>query len=239
MNTMKRLWRDEDLDTLLRSHDPAAPYLMSPLVDAALDTLGREITAVGPARCAADRSRRKRRAPAAVAGGLAVLLLGGGVAAAAEYTTHTGFFGQEDGRATGEWLRPDAPDFLATARQLTRDIVFAPGDSAENYWWIFRQKNDDGSYSQFSTKGVTSNIADAASCSWQRAWLAAHEAGDTAATAEASRQIHAAAASQPLHDNNNASYTQHLIDAADAGDTGPLLTSLKMACPQPRPQVAP
>jgi len=57
--------------------------------------------------------------------------------------------------------------------------------------------------------------------------------------AEASRQIHAAAASAPLRDNNNASYTEHLIAAADAGDTGPLLTRLKMACLQPRPAAAP
>jgi hypothetical protein len=233
MDTMKRPRRDEELDSLLRSADPAAPYLMAAEVDEALDKLGRDLAVATPADPVAVPARRRRRAPAAVlAGGLAALLAGGGVAAAAQYTTHTGFFGQENGRPTGEWLRPDAPDFLPTARELTKGIVFAPGDSAENYWWIFEQKNDDGTYTRFS-------IADAASCSWQRAWLSAHQTGDAAAVAEASRQIHSAAASAPLRDNNNASYTEHLIAAADAGDTGPLLTSLKMGCPQPRPQAAP
>lgn len=236
---MKRPRRDDELDTLLRSADPATPSLASPDVEDALDRLGRRLVAA-PADSAGVPARRGRRAPAAVlAGGMAVLLVGGGVAAAAQYTTHTGFFGREDGHPTGEWLRPDAPDFLPTARALTKGIVFAPGDSAESYWWIFEQKNDDGTYTEFSTKGVRGTIGDAASCSWQRAWLAAHEAGDRAATAQASRQIHAAAASAPLRDSNNARYTEHLIDAADAGDTGPLLTSLRMACPQPRPQAAP
>ncbi len=237
---MKRFRRDGEIDTLLRSADPAAPYLTAPVVVDALDRLGRDLSTMTPADRAAAPVRRIRRAPASVlAGSLAVLLVGGGVAAAAQYTTHTGFFGQEDGRPTGEWLRPDAPDFLTTARELTKGINFAPGDSAENYWWIFELKNDDGTYSQFSTKGVRGNIGDAASCSWQRLWLTAHQTGDAAAMAEASQQIHAAAGSGPLRDNNNASYTDHLIAAADAGDTGPLLTSLKMACPQPRTQAAP
>lgn len=173
-----------------------------------------------------------------LAGGLAALLVGGGVATATQYTTHTGFFGW-DGADHSEWLRPDAADFLPTDRELTNGIAFAPGDTAENYWWIFQQKNDDGTYTQFSTTGVKGNIADAASCSWQRAWLSAHETGDTAGMAEASLRIHAAAVSAPLRDNNNANYTERLIDAADGGDTGPLLTSLKMACPQPRPEATP
>lgn len=237
---MKRLRRDEEIDSLLRSSDAAAPFVMAASVEDALDKLGARLVDVRRADLPALPAKRARRAPAAlVAGGLAVLLVGGGVATAAQYTTHTGFFGREDGRPTGEWLQPDAPDFLPTARELAKGIAFAPGDSAENYWWMFLQKNDDGTSTQFSTNGVKDNIADAASCSWQRTWLSAHESGDTAGMAEASKRIHAAAASAPMRDNNNAGYTQHLIAAADGGDAGPLLISLKMACPQPRLQAVP
>jgi hypothetical protein len=235
MDTMQLPKREQEIHALLRSADPAALYVRSAAVDDALDVLCARLIEVGSADSPAKSPKRPRRAPGAVvAGGLAVLLLGGGVATAAQYTTHTGFFGW-DGADHSEWLRPDAPDFLPTARELTKGIVFAPGDSAENYWWMFQQKNDDGTSTQFSTTGVKGNIADAASCSWQRTWMAAHEGGDSAGMAEASQHLHAAASSAAMRDNNNAAYTAHLIDAADRGDTGPMLTSLKMACPQPRP----
>jgi hypothetical protein len=239
MDTMKRFRRDEETDTLLRSVDPAVPYLMASALDDALDRLGNGLTTAGLADPVAAPARRRRRTPAAVlAGGLAFLFVGGGVAVAAQYTTHTGFFGQ-DGATKAEWLRPDAPDFVPLARKLTADIVFAPGDSAENYWSGFMRKNDDGSYTMISTAGVQGSIGDAASCSWQRAWQTAQQAGDAAGMAAASQRIHAAAASAPLRNNNNAGYTEHLIDAADAGDSGPLLLNLKMACPQPPPATAP
>ena len=132
---MKRLRGDQVIDSLLRSADPAAPFVMSTAIDKALDALGARLIEVNTAPSATLPSKRARRAPASViAGGLAALLLGGLVATAAQYTTHTGFFGQEDGRPAGEWLRPDAPDFVATARELTKGFVFAPGDTADNYW---------------------------------------------------------------------------------------------------------
>jgi hypothetical protein len=233
MDTLKRTALDQQPDDHLRVADPAAPYLDDPRVGDALDALGLRILADTGAPASA-RSARRVRMPAAA--GLAALA--GGVAVAAQFTTHTGFFGW-DGADHSEWLRPDAPDFLPYARQLTAHTTFAPGDSAENYWWRFQLKNDDGTYTQFSTTGVKSEIADAASCSWQRVWLTAHNAGDATTMNDASQHIHAAAASDDLRSNNNAKYTEHLIDSADAGDIGPLQTSLKMACPQPKPQAAP
>lgn len=235
---MKRLGRTEDLDVVLRSADPAVPYATSPSVDDALDSLGGAVMAV-PRPEPQVQAKRAARGPATVvAGGLAVLLVGGGVATAAQYTTHTGFF-TNDGLPHSEILQPDAPDFLPLARKLTKDIVFAPGDSAENYWWTFFNKPYAGTYTSYTDTGVGSNIADDASCSWQRAWLSARETGNTAGVAEASRRIHAAAASPFLRHNNNAKFTEHLIDAEDAGDPGPLLTHVKLNCAEPRPLAAP
>ncbi len=202
-----------------------------------MDALGVLLLARGPsAYTPATREPRRRRI--ALATGLtafSVVVAGGGAAVAAGFTTHTGFFGW-DGAAHSEWLQPGAPDFLPYARQLTAHTQFAPGDSAEHYWWIFLvNKNADGTYVQFSTTGVKSNIADAASCSWQRAWLTAHQASDHQAMQTASTALHQAARSEDLRNNNNASYTEHLIDAADSGDLGPMQTSLRMACPTPKP----
>jgi hypothetical protein len=238
MKTMTGLRPHTAAEAHLRAADPAAPMLADPRLESALDALGARITA----HRLPTRERRSLRRlgvrTGAVLTALTLGLVGGGVAVAGQFSAHTGIFGW-DGAPHSEWLRPDAPDFLPVARSLTASIPFAPGDSAENYWWIFLQRNDDGSITQFTDAGVKGNIAGAASCSWQRVWLSAHDRGDKPGMRTASQRLHQAAKSRAMHDNNGAGYTKHLIDAADSGDIGPLQTSLRMACPQPKAPVTP
>lgn len=230
--------RGSGVDAALRATDAAGRYLAQLEVSRALDQLSEDIVSTGaePTRAAGRRARTQSRVSALVVF-CTVAVVGGGAALAEQYSTHTGLFGPpgQTENDTSEYLRTDAPGFLTYARQLTAHIRFAPGDSAENYFWLFQVKSPDGRPAMVQVTGVRGVIADAASCSWQRAWIAAHAARNAGGMSAAAVALHRAAGSEDLRRINQGPWTAQLAVAADAGNPAPLELNVSLNCPAAKP----
>ncbi|MDX6556072.1 MAG: hypothetical protein QOD86_2267 [Miltoncostaeaceae bacterium] len=152
----------------------------APVPAGALDA-GEELIAGLAASVAAGPARRRRGRRRTVAMVLAVLAAGAGTAAAGtQLAARTGWFGdpgltEEDG---SEWLRTDAPDFGAVARDLVpRDIALPPGVAwePEIARLVAVGRREPGLQQE---TGVRFTFVSYARCAWSVAWLDATASGD-------------------------------------------------------------
>jgi hypothetical protein len=142
----------------------------------------------------ADRemaARRRRRATRLASAALAIAVAGGGTAAAAEYiSTRTGeqTTGWEvDAAGAGELLDLGGTDRRQVFEEVTADIPFPPGYEAQRTWALdFHSPETD---SRITESNLRSWMAANAVCTWADAWVAADDAGDVTARADAGETL--------------------------------------------------
>jgi hypothetical protein len=185
----------------------------------------------------ADRemtARRRRRAARLASAALAVAVAGSGTAAAAFLSTRTGeeLTGWEVGAGgSGEVLNLGGTDRRQVMEEVTADIPFPSGYEAQRNWSLnFYPAETD---SAITESHLRSSIAGDAVCTWVDAWVAADNAGDVAARAEAAGTLMAAVSWEPFltyaedhgeptpaDSAERASYRWWLRPLADAAEAG-------------------
>lgn len=209
--------RDEDaLRRLLAAEDPT-PRVVTEQEQHELDLLATAVMRQGR-----HPSRKPGRRVAVVTAATVGLALVGTAAAATAWTARTGEHRDSYGVAVGEELDPTAPDFPAEVRALTPDYPLP----AEMTWEPFveriiqvRQSPESGGRETDLTIGR--QVESMGWCAWTAQWLAAHESGDTAATADAVVGVRSTTRWRNLMlqpTDGLSSAVRQSVDAAESGD---------------------
>lgn len=182
---MHDIQHDDPLDASIMAADPLARNPIG-VVDGALTELLHTLP-----RAALERRRPawRRARPSSVVVATAALAAVGSVAAAGILHARTGATVPDDELAAagpGEVLRIDAPDFLRVFTEVAADIPFAPGAALEgSFAWRSVQVKGDLQAMSVTVGAARGYVARSAGCSWVDYWAT----GDTAARAEAIRQV--------------------------------------------------
>lgn len=222
---------DEDLDRLLLScarlrdedlREPGVRVAMDALVLEATERVSVGVTASRPS---AQRWRSRRTVWVAAFTGAALLTAGG-----AYVELRTGIFGseamsEEDG---SEWLDPASPDFPPLVEAMVEEQGLAPGFEAEPLVEYLRP-NEGRQREVVQETGVRGQVALWSWCTWEVAWLDAHDRGDTAAATSAAvelRRLSTDPAVVAIDGGNVVSTLQGLAAATEAGDPAPVRRDL-------------
>jgi len=174
--------------------------------------------------------RRRRRALRVVGLSAAVVIAGTGVAAATG-GLHTGLFGSpgKTENDTSEWLDTRSPAIGPLLTSYAEATPLAPGASLQPYI-----ANVTATGAKAQARGLRVGVALYSACTWEQAWLSAHDSGDTAAQAQASHVLAQVptwpAITGSMNDGKLVPSLQRLADAASAGDAGPIAADVAANC---------
>ncbi|TQS42361.1 hypothetical protein [Cryptosporangium phraense] len=179
----------DDLDRLLAEHaGPGVDALDTPEITAALDALGDRIVA---GEATSPRRPRRRGTVVAASAALAVALAVGAPAAADFIGLHTGEFGLpgKTENDTSEFLRADSPEFPALVEKLGRDYPLPPGGDYSHVLWLNEKAIADHGPYEFQERTLRWDVANDASCQWQKYWLDGYDRHDAAQQAAARKVL--------------------------------------------------
>ncbi len=210
------------LEEVIRADRMAGVDLSAPQVQAALDALGRDITAEVQQRGVVVALRRRKRRKTATIGLITAALLAAGTPAAAQWVSlHTGLFGSGTEMAEhSELLDTGSPELAAYMDKLARDYRLPPGGNFDQ-----TKRNAARQRTLIQREGLEGRIAAEAICQWEQWWLDGDKAGDRSKVTEATTVLQDVPTWRILHENDGGGVVDlasQVAAAAAAGNRAPI-----------------